>query len=87
MLDMKLDVLDGTSIQDLLRKIAAAAVGPKTDIPALPADRGSWDIAGELNRDQFVLEFPSTFSPTFGTPGISTHPGCCASWILRPICC
>ena len=80
-LTLKLDILHGETMKTLLLAIHQES---RTH---LPGDPEKWGDSTDITADELVLDFPAGFTPDHMTPGVTTHPDCCDSWILRPLCC
>lgn len=81
-LTLKLDILYGETMTTLLLAIHQEK---RTQLPT--GDPEKWGESTDITADELVLDFPAGFSPDHMTPGVTTHPDCCDSWILRPLCC
>jgi hypothetical protein len=86
LLKMKLDILKGRTMEELLRAINASTM---EELPKQVGVDGfdRWGESPDINSKEFVLDFPSKTAPTYGTPGVSKHPDCCAIWFLESLCC
>jgi hypothetical protein len=86
LLKMELEILNGNTIEWLLRAINRSAVD---ELPKASSEDGfdPWGESRDINSKEFVLDFQAETAPTYGTPGVSKHPDCCAIWFLRSLCC